>query len=80
MKHECCEQAGWYLKNYDDDDHGWIISIDGGYATGVQFCPWCGVRLSTAAPDAARPRCKVCGTTDHHTDASGNIVQNPPRR
>lgn len=29
--------------------------------------------------DGASPRCKVCGTTDHHTDATGNIIENPPR-
>ena len=27
-----------------------------------------------------RPRCKVCGTTNHHTDSDGNIVPNPKRK
>lgn len=36
-------------------------------------------RLTLVAGDGARPCCKVCGTTDHHIDASGNIIQNPPR-
>ena len=36
--------------------------------------------MTTDAPDApARPRCGVCGTTDHHTDRHGNIVENPAR-
>jgi hypothetical protein len=30
--------------------------------------------------EGARPRCKICGTTKHHTDALGYIVCNPPPR
>ena len=53
---------------------------------GMRFCPYCGEHLeeeATDAPDApdapVRPRCEVCGTTDHHTDRHGNIVENPAR-
>jgi hypothetical protein len=30
--------------------------------------------------DGARPRCKVCGTREHHTDANGLIIPNPHRQ
>jgi len=30
-------------------------------------------------PSVTRPRCKVCGTTNHHVDENGNIIQNLPR-
>ena len=29
--------------------------------------------------DEPRRRCTVCGTTDHHVDREGNIVENPTR-
>jgi DNA-directed RNA polymerase subunit RPC12/RpoP len=32
------------------------------------------------AADGARPRCTVCGTTNHHVSDDGRVVQNPPRR
>jgi len=32
------------------------------------------------AQGAARPRCMVCGTTEHHVDPHGNIVPNPKRK
>ena len=37
-------------------------------------------RRTPRALDVARPRCKVCGTTDHHTDVVGNVIPNPPQR
>ena len=52
MKHECCEEASWFLR-YDVDDNYWYISIDAGYTHAIGFCPWCGVRLATTAPDRA---------------------------
>ena len=36
--------------------------------------------LTQRALDGARPRCKVCGTTDHHISESGEYIQNPPRK
>jgi hypothetical protein len=35
--------------------------------------------IAIVANNEVRPRCKVCGTTDHHVDEHGNIVENPPR-
>ena len=42
------------------------------------YCRKCGI-INDVPRNTARPRCHVCGTTDHHVDADGNIVQNPPR-
>ncbi len=35
---------------------------------------------SVQSDGASRPRCTVCGTTDHHIDDKGRVVPNPPRR
>jgi len=44
-----------------------------------EFQAWRGAVEQPVAVDEARPRCKVCGTREHHTDANGLIVPNPPR-
>jgi len=36
-------------------------------------------RPNTSLQATGRQRCKVCGTTNHHTGENGEIVQNPPR-
>jgi len=38
------------------------------------------VEHSVQADRASRPRCTVCGTTNHHIDSKGRVVPNPPRR
>ena len=38
------------------------------------------VEQCVQADGALRPRCTVCGTTDHHIDDKGRVVPNPPRR
>ncbi len=35
-------------------------------------------RLLESIADTGRLRCNVCGTTEHHVDEAGNIVENPP--
>lgn len=61
-----------------EDRDSWLSGF-GAFVLGWQAR---GERLLTpdAADGASRPRCTVCGTTNHHIDSKGRVVPNPPRR